>query len=55
MGFSGIVVLAAPKLYHEKPLSINLFGEGIVLYDRLSMTIEFLYAAWTIRSGARDV
>jgi hypothetical protein len=31
MGFSGIVVLAAPKLYHEKPLSINLFGEGIDL------------------------
>jgi hypothetical protein len=31
MGFSGIVVLAAPKLYHEKPLSINLFGEGIVV------------------------
>jgi len=30
MGFSGIVVLAAPKLYHEKPPSINLFGEGIV-------------------------
>jgi len=33
MGFSGIVVLAAPKLYHEKPLSINLFGEGIGLVN----------------------
>jgi hypothetical protein len=38
MGFSGIVVLAAPKLYHEKPLSINLFGEGIVLSNPFGKT-----------------
>jgi hypothetical protein len=43
MGFSGIVVLAAPKLYHEKPLSINLFGEGIDNNDWFKcQRLEFL-------------